>query len=443
MTLNTNDAADRAYMRAALALPLAGRNGRETAIAGLPSPKHLSTSSVTGYTYTLKREAEADYDRVRFHFLNFTDADVTDLKAVCASTETDSVSSAANRSQPIVGGVTYNALAASEDAPGWRAVTFQSASPGTIPARKGGSSAYRPGVLTSDWIACPSVPRADGGTRPLVMIRAYSAGAPTVFNGLITDVAGGGFNSGILYAWNSASSVAETWYRACRTALSTSAVDGVADLTVTGNASNSGPAVLIEFGYRKRAITVLGVGDSLLAVADNGKFSTAGFRACAAMAADDVPAHYVNYADAGELSVIFQGPGFDAMTTFRPDIVLHHLYSPNDGTPNATRINLALGRLRSVLAHAAVLGITVVVRSAMPVSSWDATATGFLDTLNASAQAMADDGLFLFANLVPTLTTGASPNRLVPAMTPDGTHFNDDGLDAEAAILKPLFLQVA
>lgn len=127
------------------------------------------------------------------------------VQAIVAATETAATDNAANAFQPIVGGAAFNTILENPPlatpAKGWMRATFRDAQFDTIPAacfppsgrRLGGNNAVTNGLygnnaqvsrfLCTDVIPMNSVPRADGGSRPLLMARVHvNGGRLTVLN---------------------------------------------------------------------------------------------------------------------------------------------------------------------------------------------------------------------------------------------------------------------
>ncbi len=163
-------------------------------------PNSAMSSGVSGVrTGFGKWEAEAEFVGVRLWLGSREGLGPSGpVQAIVAATETAAINNASNAFQPIVGGVAYNTILTNPPAAspikGWMRATFRDAQFDTIPAacfppsgrRLGGSNALVNGLygnnsqvsrfLCTDVIPLASVPRADGGTRPLVMARVHVNG---------------------------------------------------------------------------------------------------------------------------------------------------------------------------------------------------------------------------------------------------------------------------
>lgn len=122
--------------------------------------------------YGLKLEAEAHFDAVRLVWINRAANAINNCTALVAVTETAELDTAAKTGQPVIGGTAYGQLAPAGSILGWRSVTWAGSSAVSIPAA---NTAVQYGV--SDWIPLSSIARADGGSRPLLMIRLQHNGS--------------------------------------------------------------------------------------------------------------------------------------------------------------------------------------------------------------------------------------------------------------------------
>lgn len=130
-----------------------------------------------------KWEAEAPFKRARLWMFSKEPHNVSrGWQFMVASTETAAMDTVNNSYRPIVGGTAHNTYASigrpwpvkGNDRYGWRKGTWGGSPksgilhPAATPIPSFGQyTVSRP--LVSDWIDCPSVPRADGGTRPLLV----------------------------------------------------------------------------------------------------------------------------------------------------------------------------------------------------------------------------------------------------------------------------------
>jgi hypothetical protein len=113
-----------------------------------------------------KIEAEAPFVAVRLFWVNRAANAMTASKSIIGVTETADTSVAASAFHPVIGGAVYNTTVAAPNTLGWRPVTWAGAATVDHPAANIAAQ-----VKVSDWIPITSVPRADGGVRPLLIIR--------------------------------------------------------------------------------------------------------------------------------------------------------------------------------------------------------------------------------------------------------------------------------
>jgi len=130
---------------------------------------NITFSSGQLQTYYFKFEAEAPFNAVRIRIYNRQSGAIANWSGVVAATETALRDTTAHMFEPVVGGIPYNSIASS--GPGWRSITNISAS---VPA---GNALTSEQYVESDWISCPSVARADGSPRPLLLVRLAHDGS--------------------------------------------------------------------------------------------------------------------------------------------------------------------------------------------------------------------------------------------------------------------------
>lgn len=127
-----------------------------------------SNNSQTAY---FRIEAEAPFSGVQLRIFSCESVPSTGWTAVVAATETCAEDTSQNCYQPIVGGVAYNSMGT----PGWTQVTQNGSTSMSIPAGTGGLNITK--ICSSDIIPISSVPRADGGVRPAILIRLFHPGS--------------------------------------------------------------------------------------------------------------------------------------------------------------------------------------------------------------------------------------------------------------------------
>jgi hypothetical protein len=440
----TNDNFARGNQRALDALTkttLPG--GKCTGTTRLFGNTSAATNALDG-TRCVKMEAEAEFDSVRLHLYHRLTNAPTAFSAAVAATETASLGSLAVAFQPTVAGAQTAALRAAVGAPGWAAVTFGGASTGDIAA----ATSTRATVLSSDWIELPSVPRADGGTRPLLMVRVYHDGATdgawVTVGQLTTDA------SADSTAWQNASTY--PWWRQWQ-AWTIATTDGVTDLTANPASTTLSNATLwlaVEFGYRRRAISLLGIGDS---ITENSQFAWGaygswGMRGCALASTPDKPVCWFQGGSSGQPSSVFTPTGEDAIALHKPTHVLFQLLSPNSpdvnaiGTLTSAEASLLLARVQRVARACRDAGSRLVLWSGIPNNAYTVASDNIRKALNAAAVLEAGSGMVDFIDLEGVASNGESPARLKSSF--DNTHPNNVLLDRMSLRLRDYLLaQVA
>lgn len=395
------------------------------------------TSDSNNYTRCVKTEAESHFDRVRIHIYTRQTGAATGFTAVVAATETAATDTTANMFDPIVGGTAYAALAGS-GAYGWKAVTFGGASSGDLAAA---ASTYRPSKLTSDWIDLSSVPRTDGGTRPLVMCRVYhngsTGGALTIFGQLTSNA------SADSTSWSSTS--VYPWHRVWQAGTYTSG-DAVGTLTNKPTAlSNASIWIAFEFASRYKGLTVLSVGDSVTEGTGHswGGYGSWPFRGCALASSLTRPVSLIQNGISGQAGDVYTLAAEDAITAHTPTHVLFPTMSLNDGDPSAASLQLARSRIQRMLQACEAANARLVLWSALPNSVFTSAGDALALTLQRDALSMAQAGVCDYIDLATIVSNGATPRRLPAAYQFDSNHPNNTASDLLADVLRRYLLTAA
>lgn len=395
------------------------------------------TADSNNYTRCVKTEAESHFDRVRIHIYTRQTGAATGFTAVIAATETAATDTAANMFDPIVGGAAYAALAGA-GAYGWKAVTFGGSASGDLPAAAG---TYRPAKLTSDWIDLSSVPRADGGVRPLVMCRVYhngsTGGALTIFGQLTSNA------SADSTSWASTSGY--PWSRVWQAGTVTTG-DAVSNLATKPAAlSNASIWIAFEFASRYKGLTVLSVGDSVTEGTGHswGGYGSWPMRACGLASSLTRPISLVQNGVSGQAGEVYTLAAEDAITAHRPTHVFYPTLTLNDGDPSAASLQLARARIQRMLQACEAVNARLVLWSALPNSVFTSGGDALALALQADALDIATAGACDYFDLATIVSDGATPRRLNVADRFDTNHPNNSAQDRLADIARQYLLMAA
>lgn len=380
-------------------------------------------------TFCVKMEAESAFDSVRMHYCHHETALATGFSALVAATETASVATVALAGQPTVGGVKTAALRAAVGAPGWAQVTFAGASSADVAAA---ASTYNPAFLSSDWIELPSVTRADGGTRPLLMARIFHDGAANGSWNLV-----GGFTADTdtqKTAWQNAS--AFPWWREyqCLT-ITTDAVTTPATDVPAAALQGSSVWLGFEFGYRNKALSVLQVGDSLAEGAYGmfGGWGSWGLRGCNLASSPSRPITFIQNGVSGQTSSTYNTAAEAAIALFKPTNVLLEGLSPNDQAAvsalTANELQAAYTRLQRVARACRSAGARLAVVTPFPNSAYNAASDANRLALRAAILTAGATGAYDVLDVESVLGDGATPVRYKLGYAYDTTHPNNAAAD--------------
>ena len=371
----------------------------------------FSASSATNFAGRF--EAETTFSRVRFRI--YSKVAATNFKMVAAATETDAITGAP-LSSPVSGGTAYTALRADNVSPGWATVTTGGASQFDLVAAPTLAKAYSETI--TDWIDMRSIPRADGGTRPLIMWRLEHNGS--------TD--GNWTRASAFDRWAS-EAVGQPWYRVMRCMTGTSVVTTLTSpLTITSN----GIVVFPEFDYDVPVETWMSIGDSNTENGGGnatGSFGSWPFIAAYTLSTPTKPIQLVNAGVAGGTSTEYSGNGVNEILRVKPDKVFYAPTTPNDAPYTAATAAVETMRLAAVRDACWQVGARLFVVSGIPNSTVAGSATdAYRLQLSTYADTLAAQGGCVHVNLESVLGTGASPNRIKAEYNAgDNIHINAAG----------------
>lgn len=285
----------------------------------------------------------------------------------------------------------------------------------------------------SDWLPVASIPRSDGGTRPLVTVRAYLTASTVV------PMYGNGTDDFTNWATRSNGRI---W------AAREQAVDGIstpANFTSTTNLSQS-PIVGIQYAARGRVVTVFAAGDSI--TEGRGTYLNQGFVMPAAEALSSptgIAVEYGNIGWNGQTMADFAVRALDLLSSdVKPDVLVMPVGSPNDQASTLAAANIAAMRSQraQVLAECQRAGVRPVLWTWLPTNA-AVRPYGSTDALrvayNAESLALAGRGVAIAdtALAVSGTTTGGQV-QMAAGSNDDGIHPNDTGNAALTAALQPI-----
>jgi len=391
-----------------------GTHGAHKFIGGL-----ITTGRTSNVTGSFKQEVEADYSAVKLAVISHESTASTGYKAVVSSTETAAIDTQANAYQPVVGGVTYNALRTSTANYGWDAVTWSGNATGDCPS---GGAIGTPKYVESDWIPSYSVPRKAGeaSTRPLSLIRVYKNGA----------IDTGSYQTLATVA-NMATATADNRGRIMQFGGVVGA-DGVGTLGATFSASTTLWPVIPIYRYNQRVIQVAAVGDSLTQgysyTADG--VSTWLFRACCDLSTPGLPIIPQNYGYSGQTSATYLAAVKVLLPITKPDIAFFAPFSPNDlAAPTQRSIQDGLARSFDFVDFCARNNIYPILWTPFPNDGYDAAADAARLLVRAKILALVAAKGIGVADFGAILNTGASPDKWQAAYRYDDTHCNNAGIE--------------
>lgn len=404
------------FNTAIVSKPLPGTNNTD------PSNGGAGTGSTLAITYGGKLEAEGDFDAVRLIWISHVANATNSCIAAVATTETASTVTQASLAHPMAGGTAYNAVRSGTDTYGWNTVTWAGASSVSI---AGSATVATPTTAVSDWIPLSSIPRADGGTRPLLMWRAYHDGSANAHS----------FTSNTLYA-NARTPTAANRGRVYQ--MSRAFADGVTTLGTTMALSTDTFPIAVQFRYRRRGLSVAAIGDSLTSTDVQGSdvISTWAARACYDISTPDMPIVPCNLGYSAMSGATFLSAAKTLLPTILPDVCFYSAFSPNDiGTPTQRSVWDGMGRTADFLDFCVSNRIVPIITTPLPMDSYSAATDAFRAYVSTEVKKMARSrGIIVadFESAVANLQN--SPAKWKAAYYNDGTHPNEAGVELMGAV---------
>lgn len=390
--------------------------------------KPMSTGYAGGYgtsTCAVLYAAEAPFFQVRATLFNYYTASSLTIPvgAMCAA-----ATAAPNNG--------YSPLNFDGSANSFTPMLFAGAASGTVPAcayQSGATNNNVPGLLQTDWTPIVSIPRNDGGTLPLFMLRAYASGSQGLMMSLITGAVTAG--------WPSVSQgrICDSYSTSGDYVSSNQGgfVGNHRDVAILG--------VAVEFRGAVRGLSVFTVGDSLT----QGSYTTAsqngfGHLAGALVSTPSAPVSVVNAGFAGQQHAYIYSNASAYIAAFAPDVVVFPVYSPND-TYSQANVNLALARTAAIIDQCIAASIVPIITTALPWNSISSAQDNVRKAMNATVLGWAANGGVLVADFDAALTDGGSPAQIqskyknYPSGNVDSNnqHPSDAGHAAMAAALQP------
>jgi lysophospholipase L1-like esterase len=380
--------------------------------------------NTTSYQFGL----EADYDAVRIIIPNPVTAAVTGVKAAITAGQSNVANAGTNGSAAAIDPTANNTLGT------WSTLLWSGAGSVTLPA---GTSLDVPSYTASDWMKIRSVPRADGGTQPLLWLRIFVPGAGNAN-------APASYHGGLGTTWDIESSCAGRLIR-----MRGQGVDGVG--TINSFTTSSTPAyfncpVIVQYLSRKTGLTVLVVGDSI----DEGTGATdqLGWHYVAkhAVSTKDSPIELCVQAIAGANSATWLSRLNACIAAVTPDYVSLPIYEVNDQATPMASFGIMTSQFNAELAKKAALDNRAVpiIRTGNPstVAVKAFTATDSLrQNLNDQMRLQGSAINLMDSDAVLAGDSGSNGQRVpIASLDADGIHPNDAGhLAIAQAQAIPLF----
>ena len=372
---------------------------------------------------------EDDFDLIRLVFGNDTAAVSVVNNVILAPT--------ANPNDGV------NPLNGSGAAVAWTQVTFNangadvlpSATPAggtvslTIPAATNANSPVR---MFSDWMRVSSLPRSDGGALRLLMVRQFTA---------VSGTSRMPFAQSVLQPWLipavNRGRVVQSYVQFN--------VDGV---STPANFNSAVPywfvaPLAVQYYSRTRGATLSVFGDSITAgarsLADRSGWP---FLAATSLSSPAHPVQLFNQGWTGQTGANIYANAVATVALSKPDVACFATWTPNDQPATQATADLSWSRAVELAEMARVAGAVPILITPIPYIGLTAAQEAFRLSVVNRALSTAASGSMLVADMNSALTNGAFPARILPQFdSGDGTHPNDAGYAAMAAVVTPVIRQ--
>lgn len=378
----------------------------------------LSTSN---YSSTQKLEVEAPFSAVRVMWRNRKGSTLVGCKALVGVTETNDFSTGDKLAAPVINGTAYPVVAAGTTVNGFRATTYAGAATVTVPA-----ATTKQQFKISDLVPLSSIPRADGGTRPLLLLRNYINGT----------VSGFPFSAG-----GDAARAPINAMRGRTIQVGESYNDGVATPGATfdvGTVSIESEPIIT---FTRPVLSVWGVGDSITQgsglVADY--FSTWGARACFDVSSAELPVVWANFGSSTSSSASYLNTIENALEAGAPapSVIVTNSASINTvtGFPTARSIEWARADAYRLLGICRKFSVPIIIWwPTLPNGDTDSAGDALLKAFAAEMRAVAARDGIIWTAAMASLGNGAVPERIKAEFDfGDGTHPNELAIDTVMA----------
>lgn len=391
--------------------------------------------STGNYTYTLKMEVEAAFVGVRLLAGNRAANAQTGNKVLVGVTETNGTAAAGALtasqvlSVPVVGGVAYDSAKVGTGNLGYREPTWDFVANYDMPA---GNVAHQ--FKLSDYVDLQSVPRADGGTRPLLLLRVKP------------DSTGFSF-----FTIPAASRSATSANRGRTQVISQITGDGVSTVNLTAALQTTYTDIYPIIVFSRPVLSVWGVGDSIIqgnstSIIPDGVMNYV-HRACLDVSTPDCPVVYANIGCNGQTAATYWSvaEALLAAGVPPPSVLVTGPASVNDGssTPNVATLTAQRDRAIAMISACRTHGIAYMIWVPWLVNeNLTDIASTYYDTkrrqINAELRDYAESQGVNWINM-SSLGDGAQPERWTPTYKYDAFHPNET---AHESVMAPAIAAV-
>lgn len=389
--------------------PLGKISGGGSAFGG-----STSSGATQNSTWCHVYSAWGDFNAVQLVYINSSvSADTIDLVSVAATTSIYP-SGVNNIAQPQGGGVFTTPLSALTD--------------------NAGTSTRVPNIYVTPKIACSSLPRAagelDGGKYPILLVRDFRQTGNTnvQYKSFNAAMAGSGWdsvNEGFTFQAARAPSGDKVTTPGSLTTLTREAVNPIT--TVQG----------VIFSYNQKMYTVMPIGDSIWAGANDGVTNNCSFsfKATARCRSAGKMVSFFSAAIAGSTIQEINTRGQTFIAAVKPELVILPSYTINSTTTTQANWDTQWQQVMDLADAQLSLGKRVILVTPLPNNSFNSTLNAFRLI---QRQRVINSGLPYVDVEAALVDVAAGNGNWLAGLNADSTHPNPAGHEVIANLLQPV-----
>lgn len=335
---------------------------------------------------------------------------------------------------PVLNGDTSAKSLTNDPTTGWCNLLWNGQKQPICPLADSSFGAFRSSYSFSDWLYMPSVPPTSAGAiYPFLMMSTWSPGTVPTWSSIAVSS-----STGMESLLNRG-----CWVRGYDDFKSTNGfVTNPETATYTpssGSLASFFPIQEFQFISKQPVVNIMGIGDSMFTGQGDpvGTFINSFYtRACHILRSEsNYSVNAMHYGWGATTSAQYVDFGRDAVSIYKPDIVLYGLYTTNDSAPTEAIIDQQFARGMEFANYCTEIG-SLCVFVFLTANNLGYTATQD-DRRKRLINLAKNSGIPVF-DLVPFTSNNNTPAGILPGFAADTVHLSAAGYEAAARGLAPM-----